>query len=178
MAKINYLQIFIHFVATCFFIFSFRVYSDIYNFKILMLFSENGVKNVMTNTEKYGVTSSDIYDLNFAISISQLIGIIIAFIISIIISVKNKWPILNSFIVLILSFTLNRFDLLGWSYIKDYLFLGKYINNLKLSFFIMGSILLIIGLMIFLSNFLNAKIEKHSNRKTIVNDKVYNENTE
>ena len=59
-----------------------------------------------------------------------------------------------------LSFTLNRFDLLGWTYIKDYLFLGKYISNLKLSFFIMGSFLLIIGLTIFLSNFLNSKIEK------------------
>lgn len=160
MAKINYLQIFIHFIATCFFIFSFRVYSDIYNFKILMLFSENGVQNVMRNTDKYEITLSDIWDFSFTITISQLIGIFIAFIISIIISIKNKWSIANSFIVLMLSFTLNRFDLLGWTYIKDYLFLGKYISNLKLSFFIMGSFLLIIGLIIFLSNFLNSKIEK------------------
>ena len=160
MAKINYLQIFIHFIATCFFVFSFRVYSDIYNFKILMLFSENGVQNVMRNTDKYEITLSDIWDFSFTITISQLIGIFIAFIISIIISIKNKWSIANSFIVLMLSFTLNRFDLLGWTYIKDYLFLGKYISNLKLSFFIMGSFLLIIGLIIFLSNFLNSKIEK------------------
>lgn len=160
MAKINYLQIFIHFIATCFFIFSFRVYSDIYNFKILMLFSENGVQNVMRNTDKYEITLSDIWDFSFTITISQLIGIFIAFIISIIISIKNKWSIANSFIVLMLSFTLNSFDLLGWTYIKDYLFLGKYISNLKLSFFIMGSFLLIIGLIIFLSNFLNSKIEK------------------
>ncbi len=125
-----------------------------------MLFSENGVQNVMRNTDKYEITLSDIWDFSFTITISQLIGIFIAFIISIIISIKNKWSIANSFIVLMLSFTLNRFDLLGWTYIKDYLFLGKYISNLKLSFFIMGSFLLIIGLIIFLSNFLNSKIEK------------------
>ena len=125
-----------------------------------MLFSENGIQNVMRNTDKYGITLSDIWDFSFTITISQLIGIIIAFTISIIISIKNKWSIANSFIVLMLSFTLNRFDLLGWTYIKDYLFLGKYISNLKLSFFIMGSFLLIIGLTIFLSNFLNSKIEK------------------
>lgn len=162
MRKINYLQIIIHLIATCFFIFSFTVYSNIYNFKLLMVFSENGVHNVMSNTDKYGITLSDIWDFSFTTTILQFIGIIIAFIISLIISIKNKWSILNSFIVLILSFILNRFDLLGWGYIKDYLFLGKYISNLKLSFFMMGSILLIIGLIIFLSNFLNDKIEKQS----------------
>ena len=163
MRKINYLQIIIHLIATCFFIFSFTVYSNIYNFKLLMVFSENGVHNVMSNTDKYGITLSDIWDFSFTNTILQFIGIIIAFIISLIISIKNKWSILNSFIVLILSFILNRFDLLGWGYIKDYLFLGKYISNLKLGFFIMGSILLIIGLLIFLSKFLNTKIEKYTN---------------
>ena len=165
MRKINYLQILLHFIASCFFIFSFRAFSSAYNIKILKLVTENGVENVMKNSEKYGITISDIWYLTFTTEISNLIGIFVAFIISILISIKKKWSIWNSFIVLILSFLLNRFDLLGWSYLKTYLSVGKYINNMLLGFLTTGTFLLIIGLLIFLSNFLSDRIENQKQKQ-------------
>ena len=165
MRKINYLQILLHFIASCFFIFSFRAFSAVYNIKILKLVTENGVENVMKNSEKYGITISDIWYFTFTTEISNVIGIFVAFIISIIISIKKKWSIWNSFIVFILSFLLNRFDLLGWSYFKTYLSIGKYINNMLLGFLTTGTFLLIIGLLIFLSNFLSSRIENQKQKQ-------------
>lgn len=160
MRKINYLQIIFHLIATCFFIYSFYNFSAIYNIKFLSLILENGSENVLQNPEKFGITIMDIGNFTYTTRLSAVLGILISFIISIVISIKNKWSIWNSFIVLLLTITLNRFDLLGWSYFENYMNPAKLLNNLFFNFLIMGSFLLIIGLIFFLSNFLKKQIEK------------------
>jgi hypothetical protein len=159
MRKINYLQIIFHFIATCFFIYSFYSFSAIYNIKILTLISENGSENVLRNSEKFGITIMDIWNFSFVTQLSAVLGILTSFIISMVISIKNKWSVWNSFIVLVLCYTLNRFNLLGWNYLKNYISLGRLVNNLLFSFLITGSFLLLIGLIIFFSKFLKNRIE-------------------
>ncbi len=159
MRKINYLQIILHFIATCFLIYSFYSFSAIYNIKILTIISENGSANVLRHSEKFGITTMDIWKFSFVTEISAVLGILTSFIISMVISIKNKWSVWNSFIVLVLCYTLNRFDLLGWSYLKTYISPGRLVNNLLFSFLITGSFLLLIGLIIFFSNFLKNRIE-------------------
>jgi hypothetical protein len=101
----------------------------------------------------------DIWNFSFVTQLSAVLGILTSFIISMVISIKNKWSVWNSFIVLVICYTLNRFDLLGWSYLKTYISPGRLVNNLLFSFLITGSFLLLIGLIIFFSNFLKTRIE-------------------
>lgn len=159
MKRINYLQIILHFIATCFFIFSFQFYSAIYNIRILKLISENGVENVLKNAEDYGITIIDMWNFNFTAFISSLIAIIVVFIISILISVKRKWSVWNSLIVLILSFFLSHFDFFGLYTIKKYFSPGYFIDDLLISFLTSGSFFLAIGFVILFSKYLNRLIE-------------------
>lgn len=158
MKKINYKQIILHFVATCFFISSSSSFSRLYNSRILKIIFENGVENILKNPEKYEITTMDMSNFSLTTSISNIIGIIVAFFISIIISIKNKWSILNSIIVLMICFILNRFILLDLNFI----YAGSFTKNLILNFSISGLLFLIIGGFIFFSNFLTSKINSNS----------------
>ena len=100
MRKFNYLQILVHLIATFFFIFSFRTFSGIYNIRIWELVEKNGVESLTKNSEKYGITALDIYHFTVSSDFFISIGIFVAFIISILISIKKKWSVWNSFIVI------------------------------------------------------------------------------
>lgn len=164
MRKINYLQILIHSFGTYFFVFSATVFSWLYNLRIIKITLENGIDNVMHNSEKYKITTMDIWNFTFSTGISTVIGIFIAFLISIFISIKKKWSVINSFIILFISLALNKIGFLDliWSYLKPYLCPGKYISDLKLSFLASGIFLLFVGCLIFFLKILNRKIEKYS----------------
>jgi hypothetical protein len=164
MKKINFLQIIIHFIATYFFAFSATVFSSFYNFRIVKIILENGIDNVIHNSEKYKITVIDMYNFFYYREISSVIGIFIAILISIFISIKKKWSIINSFIVLLISFILKKIGFLDWIWnqLQPFVCPGKYISNLKLNIITSGIFLLSIGCLLFFSKILNLKIEKYS----------------
>jgi hypothetical protein len=84
-------------------------------------FMESGVKSIGG--------SRFVADMNW-FETSGYVGLLVAFIISLSISVKSKWFWLNSLIVFLLSYVLTRFDLNGWHYLK-FLFLapGQYFDS-------------------------------------------------
>ncbi len=141
--------------------FSFQKFSGLYNIDLLNLFNENGIQNVLHNMDKYKLNNEDIWKLTFVTNTSVLIGILFAFIISIVISFRKKWSILNSFIVLVSSFLLHWFDILNW-FLKQSL--GNFINDLFLRFLLAGIVLSIIGFVIFLSKFTNQLIEQQEKK--------------
>jgi hypothetical protein len=109
--------------------------------------------------DKYGLTKQDIWTFYFATNISGLIGIILAFTICIIISLRNKWSIINSFTVFISSFLLLRFGILDSKLLKYGT--ENFIRDLFFRLLIVGIIFLTIGLLIFFSKKTNGIIEKY-----------------
>ena len=164
MKKINYLQIIIHLIATYFFAFSAIVFSSFYNFRFVKIILENGIDNVIHNSEKFKITLIDESNFSYSIAISSVIGIFIAILISIFISIKKKWSIINSFIILLISFILKKIGFFDWVWnqLGTFVCPGKYISNLKLNILTSGIFLLSIGCLLFFSKILNLKIEKYS----------------
>ena len=164
MKKINLLQILIHFIATYFFAFSATVFSRLYNLRVVKITTENGIDNVINNSEKYKITAMDMWNFTFSTEISSFLGIFIAFLISIFISIRKKWSIINSFIVLLISIISKKIGFLNWIWnqLNSFICPGKYITDLKLNILISGTFLLTIGCLIFFLKILNNKIEKYS----------------
>ena len=159
LRKINYIQIIFHFIATWFLMFSFQSFSWLLNIKHLEKIQTYGLKNISANHEKYGITTMDIWYFSFWPSMACLVGIVLAFIISLIISKYKKWSVLNSFIVLILSYVMYQFDVLGWVYFKKIFAFVNYIDDFQLVFIVTGMFLLIIGSIIFFSKLTNQIIQ-------------------
>lgn len=164
--KINYVQIIFHFIATYFIIFSFQSFSWLHDIKLIELTEIHGVKYIMTNYKKHGITLEEITFFSFWPSVACLAGIVFAFIISIVISKIKKWSILNSFIVLIVIYLLYRFNLLGWNFTRSFLSVGRFIHDYQSKFIINGLILLIIGLIIFFSKWTNRIIQNQYQKQT------------
>lgn len=165
LRKINYLQIIVHFTAFYFFIFSLQTFSYLFNITQIEKIERYGFENVLKNHDQYGIDIEDIAYFSFWPSIACLLGIICAFIISIVISKIKNWSFLNSFIVLIISYFLYRFDFLGWDYLRPFLSLGQFASSYRLNFIITGTFLMIISLIIFFSKWTNRIIQNQYNNR-------------
>ena len=109
-----------------------------------------------------GITGSDLVNLLLWTSVSGSIGLLVAFIISILISIKRHWFWINALITFIVTYFLHRLDLLGWLYLKKISwYLGQKFNNSTPAFLLIGTILLSIGLLIFLLKKTNQFIENN-----------------
>lgn len=159
LRKLNYIQIIVHFVAFYFFMFSFQTFSYLFNISQIEKIEKYGIKNVIKNHDEYGISIEDIAYFSFWPGIACLLGIICAFIISSIISKNKNWSVLNSLIVLIISYSLYRLDFLGWDYFCPFLAIGRFADNYRLNFIISGLFLMIVGLVIFFSKWTNRLIE-------------------
>jgi hypothetical protein len=82
--------------------------------------------------------------------VSKFIGLLVAFIISLGISLYRKWFWLNSVLVLLITYTLFRLDFLLWDYLKViFRFIGGFMPNVILDFLVDGLVMLFLGLLIF-----------------------------
>jgi hypothetical protein len=161
ISLLNWRQIIIHFVASCFFVYGFKTLATLYNLELLesFLYSIQGHKMEVLNSKKY--ESSDISNLFIFPYYFAIIGLFVAFLISLIISIKKKWFWFNSLIMLILTYLLYRIDLLGWSYFRNVFWvLGKLFNDNFLSVLVNGTLMLIVGLLFFFSKISTRFIEK------------------
>ncbi|RXK62076.1 hypothetical protein ESA94_03430 [Lacibacter luteus] len=162
IAKINWRQILIHFVAFWFFIHAFQTLSFLYNTNLVdIVRHSNGqdTVNVLTNN---GTTASDLVYFQLWTSVSGFIGLLVAFIVSLVISIKRHWFWVNSLIAFIATYFLYRYDILGWTYLKKiFWFVGQKFNNTTIEFLFNGIVLLTIGLLIFLLKRPNQFIENN-----------------
>lgn len=163
ISRINWRQILVHFVAFWFFIYAFQTLSYLYDTKLVdTIRYSNSQDSIKTLTDN-GTTTSNLVFLQLYVNISGLIGLLIAFMISLAISIKKHWLWINPLIAFALMYTLYRFDLLGWTYLKQtFWFLGQRFRNSTAEFLLNGTILLTIGLLIFLLKHPNRFIEKQN----------------
>jgi hypothetical protein len=160
MLKLNWRQIVLHFIAFCFFYYSFRTFSFLYDTKIIDTFRQSN-QDINEALRDQTTTTTELAYFTLWTGIAGTIGILFAFIISLIISIKRKWLWLNSVIILIATFLLARLDLLGWDYLKKFLwFPGHFIPNTIIEFIVNGTILLIVGVLIFFLKAINQFIEE------------------
>ncbi len=148
ISLINWRQIIIHFLASCFFMYAFKTFAYL-NYTIFIddiRSSKQGLRGIDIRNYSPGVVS---YFLIIPLY-SAIIGLIIAFLISLSLSIKKRWFWLNSLIMFLLTFFLYRFDLLGWKYFSIvFLSFGQLFDNTFLEFLINGSIMLTIGILFF-----------------------------
>ena len=153
MSRLNWRLILIHFIATWFFIQSFFLLSSLHDLKGYEVF-----------THKW---QSESYDSQrFSSEINWLytppyVGLLVAFSISLFITIKNKWFWLNSVIVLVLNYFLKRFGFDGWHYLKlIFLLPGQYLNPHSALYYLTNGIpMLTIGLLLFFSKLTNRFID-------------------
>jgi hypothetical protein len=120
MKKINFLQITIHFFAAYCCIILFRTITWIYNISTLEIVYKNGVENVIKDFTHYGINALDAWSLTAIPKMATLIGLLIAIIISLIVSFKKKWSLINSLIVFIICFGVNYFQFPIFNYLKKF----------------------------------------------------------
>ena len=150
IAKINWRQILIHFVAFWFFIHAFQTLSYLYDTKLVNTVRQSNAQDNIKTLGDNGTTTSDLTYVVIWTSVSGFIGLLAAFIISLTISIKRHWFWINALLAFILTYILYRFDLLGWKFLKQiFWYLGQQFNNPTIEFLFNGIILLTIGFLIF-----------------------------
>ena len=149
-----------HFVAFWFFIHAFQTFSYLYFTKLIDIFRQsNGHFTTQTLIDNK-IESSDMTYFLLWSSLSGFIGLFVAFIISLIISIKRHWFWVNSLLTFVLTYILFRFDILGWIYFKRFFwYLGQRFSNMTIEFLFNGILLLIIGILIFFLRRTNKFIE-------------------
>ena len=153
ISRLNWRQILVHFIATWFFIQSFFILSFLHDLKGYEVF-----------TQKWKTES---FDESRFISVidwmynSPYVGLLVAFIISLSISIKKRWLWINSLFVFVLSYLLKRFDFDGWYYLKIiFLTPGQYFNHHSAWHYLANGLsMLTIGLLLFFSGLTNRFID-------------------
>jgi len=151
-----------HFFAFWFFIHAAQTLSFLFNTNLVdtVRNTKGGLTTKSLNDS--GTTASDLVDYLLWTTISGFVGLLVAFVISLLISIKRHWFWVNSLITFIVTYILYRYDLLGWTYLKKiFWYLGHKFNNTTVEFLFNGIILLIIGLLVFLLKRPNQFIENN-----------------
>jgi hypothetical protein len=162
IVKINWRQSLVHFVAFWFFIHAFQTLSYLYNTNLVDTVRHADGKDTIKTLTDNGTTASDLVYFELWTSISGFIGLIVAFMISLVISIRKHWFWVNALIAFAMTYLLYRFNLLGWTYVKHFfLYLGQKFNNSTVEFLFNGIVLLIIGLLFFFLKRPNQFIENN-----------------
>jgi hypothetical protein len=159
--KLNWRQIAIHFIATWFLIYAFQTLSLLHDTTILNIIKHSSEKELIQSVNNNKALGVEFISFSYISDMSKFVAVLTAFIISLMISIKKEWFWFNSFIVLIVAYFLNRFDLLGWDFLKKVALLpGRIFKNVTADYFTSGSILLLISFLLFFLPFLNNFIGK------------------
>jgi hypothetical protein len=151
-----------HILAFWFFIHAFQTLSYLYDTKLIdTVRQSNGQLNNQALIDNK-IEASDLTYFVLWTSVSGFVGLLVAFIISLAISIKRHWFWVNALLAFIVTYILYRFDLLGWTYLKQFFwYLGQKFNNSTIEFLFNGLVLLIIGVLIFFLRMPNRFIENN-----------------
>ena len=140
--------------------YSFQTLAILHDTNIVDVVRQPGKNILIKALNENKITAYDLSHFTLRTSLGNLIGLLVAFGISLTISLKRKWFWFNSFLVLVLVNILGRLDLLGWNYLKViFLTPGESFRNIKLEFLTNGLILLVLGLLAFFLKKTNKFIE-------------------
>lgn len=161
IAKINWRQILIHSIAFWFFIHAFQTLSYLYDTRIVDIVRQSKKPFQIETFVDNNIATADFFDFVYWTSVSGVVGLLGAFIISLSISIKRHWFLINSLFAFLLIYILYWFDLLGWNWLKPFFwYLGRKFNDSASEFIFNGTFLLMIGLFIFFLKQPNRFIER------------------
>ena len=150
IAKLNWRHVLMHSVAFWFFVHAFQTLSYLYDLRIVDIVRQTQGPFRWETVNDNNISTSDFSELIFWNSISGFVGLLVAFVISLSISIKRHWFWVNSLLAFLSVYLLRWFDLLGWTYLKPFFWYpGKKFNDSASEFIINGIFLLIIGFLIF-----------------------------
>ena len=123
MYRLNFRQILIHFIATWFFMFAFQTLFSLHEIKMINIYRLVDRTKVIYEFDKQGITATDFVNFTFWTNVGKTVGLLIAFIISLTISIKNKWLWVNSLIILISAYGLAWTEFLGLNFLQNIYYL-------------------------------------------------------
>ncbi len=155
--KLNWRQILIHFLAAFSLMLSFNILAFLIN---VPLFEKTIYKNSDTSIDP-NLMQTDVLSFAYKTAIIGTVGLIVAFIISLVISLKNKWGWINSVLILITIYVIGFLGIRG-EMIKGFTFsiFNKISSNISLVLFASGLILFLFSLILFFSKTLKRFIIK------------------
>jgi len=159
--RLNWRQILIHCIASWFFIFAFQTFGYLQNPKMidLVINGNEKTKELLNNRSAEDVLNISLYPI-----IMGTFGLILAFIISLLISKKHHWFWSNSLLAFLIIYVLRWFDVLGWPILKIFFLTpGLVFKNISLYLITNATILLLLGIFTFFNNRL---------QKFISNDRI------
>jgi hypothetical protein len=160
ISRLNWRLLLIHFLATWFFIHGVQTLSFLNNIQLVYTLQQSDQPPSIEMILEKHFTVTDVTNFSIWTSMSDVIGLLIATIISFIICLKRRWFWVNALIITIVSYILLFFNALGWRYTKDLLLTpGELFNNIKWVFLTNGIFLLAIGLLLFFLPRINRFIE-------------------
>ncbi len=154
ISRINWRLILLHLIAAWFFIEAFKELSYLHDLKWREVFTQKWLRE---SYDKSRLIAAIDYPYYFA-----SLGLLVAFIISLGISIKQHWFWVNSLIVFIIGYLLYRLGFLGWNFFK-YIFLqqGKLFPFDSAAHYLADCLpMLALGLIIFFSGFTNRFIKE------------------
>lgn len=158
LKRLNWKLILFHFIATWLFIHSFYILSYLHDIEFTEFIMKN--RNEIPVFDEIPFDTKRMGNFFMITGVSKFIGLLIAFIISLSISIYRKWFWLNSVLVLLITYTLFRLDFLLWDYLKViFRFIGGFMPNVILDFLVDGLVMLFLGLLIFFQKKINQIIE-------------------
>ena len=141
LSKLNWRLIVTHTIALGFIIYAFKMFVYLHDPDVWLKMEHGNIVGV--NPKRY------VNDLYWGAS-SGFVGAIIGFIISLLLSLKNKWYWLNSVIVLVAAVNLMEYDLFGWGLWKHILLLpGTIVQSYTGYVLVNGFVMLAIGALLF-----------------------------
>ncbi len=150
ISRLNWRQILLHLIAIWFLIYAFETFAYLTDTKLIVLFRHSDQQITRTTLEENGISSSNITDLLFTVTAAGLSGMVVGFIISLVISIRQHWFWVNSLIALLLfCIPVNLGFLSRKSLTKIFWIPGQLFSDTTVEFLANGIILLAIGLIIF-----------------------------
>ena len=163
MQRLNFRLILIHFIATWFFMFAFQTLFSLHETRLIIFYRQVDRTRIIYEYAKLGITPSDIVNFIFWTNVGKTVGLLIAFIISLTISIKNKWFWMNSLIILILAYGLAWTEYLGLNFLQNIYYLKALtFIHISLLLIILGFIFAFLGVITFFHRKANRFIQ-HSN---------------
>lgn len=143
-----------HFIATCFLVLASQQFLIFVDFELVSIVQKNGTRKALEILDKCQDLQDRIQNFSFWTSASPYIAILIAFVVSLMVTIKNKLFWLNSVIVLIIAYTCVRSGVfISAPLIKAVSFFSKILSPFPFLYkiIISGSVFICIGVYLFLS---------------------------
>lgn len=170
-SRINWRLLLVHFIAFWFFIFAFKTLSFVTDTRLIYFRFSPFTDAVRKTLSEQGVTGQDLSYYRLWVSISGYIGMGVAFIISLIISLRKGWFWGNSLMLLNIAYLLYKYTNMGVPYIGKVFLLLKFIFTDPLwEYPIRGIILLALGIFVFSFPKFNRFIESNEQTKATVSE--------